>query len=98
MMRMTKTEIGNLALVKLGVATEMTDMDTDVTPQAEALARIYEQARRIVLRRYDWQFARTIADLVLIEEDPNDGLEWGFSYEYPESAAAVRRLLNGLRA
>ena len=46
------------------------------------------------MRRYDWSFARTIEDLVLVEADPNDAREWLFSYEYPDDCAAIRRLLS----
>lgn len=61
---MTKTEICNLALSLLSANTA-TDIDTDSTPQAEAVRRWFAPARDECLASHPWNFATKRARLTL---------------------------------
>lgn len=61
---MTKTEICNLALSLLSANTA-TDIDTDTTPQAEAVRRWFAPARDECLASHPWNFATKRARLTL---------------------------------
>lgn len=61
---MTKTEICNLAL-SLVSANTATDIDTDSTPQAEAVRRWFAPARDEALASHPWNFAMKRARLTL---------------------------------
>lgn len=61
---MTKTEICNLALSLLGANTA-TDIDTDNTPQAQAIRRWFAPVRDEALASHPWNFASTRARLTL---------------------------------
>lgn len=61
---MTKTEICNLALSLLSANTA-TDIDTDTTPQAEAVRRWFAPARDECLASHPWNFAMKRARLTL---------------------------------
>jgi hypothetical protein len=65
---MTKTEICNLAL-SLVSANTATDIDTDTTPQAEAVRRWFAPARDEALASHPWNFAMKRAHLTLTWTD-----------------------------
>lgn len=65
---MTKTEICNLAL-SLVSANTATDIDTDTTPQAEAVRRWFAPARDECLASHPWNFATKRGHLVLTWTD-----------------------------
>ncbi|WP_338285174.1 hypothetical protein [Luteolibacter sp. LG18] len=53
---MTKTEISNLALSRLG-ARRVVDVDADTTPEARSCALHFNVVRDDLLRRHHWNFA-----------------------------------------
>ncbi len=87
--------ICNLALSHLGVGKEIATLETEKSQEAAACRRFYEQIRDQVLGEVHWPFATKIADLNLIEENPNS--EWAFSYRYPSDCLAARKILSGTR-
>jgi hypothetical protein len=91
----TKTEIGNLALINLGVSQTMTDIDTDDSPEAVVLRTIFTTERDWVLRDFPWPFATAYADLRLIGGNTNEraSRDWVYVYQFPSDAIAVRRLV-----
>jgi len=91
----SNTEICNLALSHLGVGKEIANLDTEKSQEASACRRFFEISRDQVLREFLWPFATKIADLALIEEDPNT--EWAFSYRYPIDCLDFRKILSGTR-
>lgn len=91
----SKTVISNLAISHLGVSKEISNFDTERSPEASACRRFYPLALGATLRDFPWSFAETIQALALIEEDPND--EWAFAYRYPSDCKNFRRILSGVR-
>lgn len=88
-----KIDICNMAISHLAVGEEINDFDTDATESAQACRRFYDEARRKVLRDFDWPFASATEVLSLVETDPT--VEWGYSYRYPANALSLRRIPNG---
>ncbi|MGH7342681.1 MAG: hypothetical protein ACREKH_19525 [Candidatus Rokuibacteriota bacterium] len=61
---MTAVELGNLALLNLGVSTFIT-ATTDPSQEALTLTKVYDHTLRAVLRRFPWAFATKYAPLNL---------------------------------
>lgn len=90
-------DICNMALSHLGVGDQITDLDTESSKEALACRLWYDKCRDQVLRAFAWPFATIVEDLTLVEEEPNDGLEWAYSYRYPSACISLRRILSGAR-
>jgi len=88
-------DIWNQALGLVGVDGEIQDPDADADAPATACRRFWVTVRDQVLRDFPWPKLKTTEDLALVEADPNDGIEWAFSYAQPANCLAIRRLLNG---
>ncbi len=86
--------ICNMALSHLGVGKTITNLDTDETPEGDALNVFYTTARRKLLK-FPFGFNERTTDPALVEEDPTT--EWGYSYRMPTGALKVSRFLSGLR-
>lgn len=86
--------IANLALAHIGVEKSIAAL-TERSKEAEACKLFYAQARNELLAAVPWPFATKIADLTLVEEDPNT--EWSYSYRYPSDCVNFRRILSGNR-
>ncbi len=91
----TKTSIGNQALLHLKNSKTLTDIDTDGSIQANVLLAFWDDAVEEVLRDFDWPFAKRIVDLALVEEDPDDGVEWAYSYRWPSGCLRARYIVSG---
>lgn len=90
----SKVGIFNLALSHLSHAKAVAS-DTEISEEAAACRRFYDQALEEVLRDFPWPFATKLAALGLVETDPND--EWGYSYQVPSDCLLFRRILSGTR-
>lgn len=90
-------EIANMALAHIGVGNFISNLATDDSDEADAVNSFLETVRAQTLRDFPWPFATKTATLGLVEEDPNDGLEWGFSYGYPSDCLEARRIPSGVR-
>lgn len=88
----SKTNICNLALGHLGVEKEIGNLDTESSVEARSCRRYYDLVRDLVLRDFNWPFARTIIELDLIRENPNS--KWGYEYRYPANAIRLIKILN----
>ncbi len=91
----TEIAICNMALSHLGISKEIANLETELSQEAAACRRFFEQARDNTLRNYPWPFARKISTLALVETDPND--EWGYSYRAPSDFIRLCRILSGQR-
>ncbi len=91
----SKTNICNQALLHLKNSKLITDVDTDNTAQSNAFLTFYDDALLEMLREFDWPFAKRYVALALVEEDPEDGVEWGFSYRWPADCERARYLTDG---
>lgn len=90
-------EIANMALGHFGSGNFISNLATDDSEEADAVNAYIETVRQQTLRDFPWPFATRTSDLGLVEEDPNDGLEWGFSYRYPSDCLEARRIPSGVR-
>jgi hypothetical protein len=91
----TKTKICNLALSHLGSSKTIANYETERSAEANACREYFDTAVEEVLQGFHWPFATKIAELGLIEENPNS--EWGYSYQYPSDCLDIRRILSGTR-
>jgi len=91
----SKTDICNMAISHLGISKEIGNVTTEQSAEAKACRRFYDDARKAVLKDHTWPFATKLADLNLVEEQPND--EWGYSFRYPTDCLYARRILSGFR-
>lgn len=94
-MAVSKTSICNQSLLHLKNSKTLTNVDTDSSVQATAFLTVYDDALEETLREFDWPFAKVTADGALVEEDPNDGVEWGFSYRWFSDAVKIRYIVDG---
>ncbi len=91
----SKTNICNQALLHLKNSKLITNVDTDNTLQSNAFLTFYDDALEEMLRECDWPFAKDIETLALVEEDPDDGAEWGFYYRWPATCVRARYIVDG---
>lgn len=91
----SSTVIANLAISHLGYGSEIANLDTENSAEANAMRRFYDTARRNVLREFAWPFAYKIADLGLVESTPNN--DWNYSYRYPSDCLMMNKILSGVR-
>lgn len=90
---LSAVDLCNLALSHLGVSTEIANLETEKSKEAQACRRFYPVTRDEALRDFPWPFATAIGALALVEEAPT--VEWGYAYRYPAACLAVRRILSG---
>lgn len=86
----SKTVIGNLALSNIKQGEEVADFDTEKTPPARALKRVYDECLAATLRDFDWGFARSRLQLPLVAEKPMPA--WAFAHAYPEDCSCFRAI------
>lgn len=83
-MAWTRTDIGNLALRRLGISQTMTDVDTDTDTRAKAIRAVLDLAIQSLMSEYDWPMARRMEDLGLVDGSASDPYndDWTFAYRY----------------
>lgn len=92
------TDIVNLALGEIGVGTEVNNLETEKSQEAQAARRFFPICRDATLRDARWTFARKIFTLELVEENPNSpNQEWLFSYRMPADVVQLHRIISGFR-
>lgn len=91
----SKTQIGNMALGRVGITRTVANIETERSQEAITLNLFYDNAVQATLKGASWVFARKYGVLQLIEENPTD--EWLFSYRYPVDCKYFRRILTGIR-
>lgn len=91
----SKTGVCNQALLHLKNSKLITNVDTDNTLQSTTFLAFYDDVLEEMLRDFDWPFAKRIATLALVEEDPDDGVEWPFSYRWPSLCVKARYIVDG---
>jgi hypothetical protein len=84
-----------MALGHLGVGVSISDIETDLGPQANACRRFYDTVIQMAMRAYEWPFCVKFQDLGLIESTPTT--EWDYSYAYPSECLDFLRILSGAR-
>lgn len=82
----TETEICNLALSEIG-AKLVTNYEEDSTEEARACRLHFAQTRDALLRRHQWNFAQTRADLSQIVGTPVS--DWDSAWQLPADCVRV---------
>lgn len=89
------TEMAQMALGHIGTGKTISDVDTEESEEARALRTFKEVALKRTMRAVPWSFLTKIADMELVEEDPND--EWAYSYRVPSDCLLFRKVQSGIR-
>lgn len=91
----SEVQICNMALAHLGQSQFLQSL-TERSKAASVCSVFYEPTRDLLLRAYDWNFARRRKTLALTSvEVPN----WQYAYRYPADCMAIRGLVvKGQRA
>ncbi len=87
----SKTDICNLALLRMGTTIKLTNVDTDTTTDAITCRSIFDIEEQWVLRDFPWNFATKYVALANGVFGPNP--DWKWSYPWPFDAVKVRRIV-----
>lgn len=89
-----KTQICNVALVRLGVTKLIANVDTENSTNARAFRTVFDDERDFVLADFPWPFGKTYAALALVDgsEDEPTNYDWQFAYRIPSDCMTPRRL------
>jgi hypothetical protein len=88
--------IANMALDRIGIGQPIDDLAA-TTDEARVCNRWYAKCRDKVLALTCFPVARRIVALGLVEEDPDDGEKWSYSYRYPTDCLRVLNIVSGQR-
>lgn len=92
----SKTEICNMAISHLGIGKPIGNVDTEQSSEEANVCRVFfNTAVEATLRDFAFPFAKTIYTLNLVTTNPDD--EWSYSYQYPNTALNIVRVLSGIR-
>ena len=61
------------------------------TPESVQCSIHYEHCRQMMLRAYDWGFARRVVKLALLD---SDSAKWDYVFAYPSRCLCIRRVYN----
>jgi len=89
----TKTSIVNMALVHLGTAKTIANIETEKSTEATVARTVFDTVFEDFLRAHNWGFARKYAFLGLVSEDTSDSALWNYSYRYPTGCIIIRRIM-----
>ncbi len=91
----SKTQIGNIALARIGSAKQVSNIDTEQRTEARTLRLFYEDDRKFVLRGFPWPFATSYAVLNLVDGSSTDPVnyDWQYAYRMPSDCLFVRRIV-----
>lgn len=95
----SKTEIANLALSHLGISTQITNLDTERSAEANGCNKFFNLAIKSTLSDFAWPFSIKIAPLGLVENFAltQTNKEWGYSYTYPSDCEQFIKIQSGVR-
>lgn len=91
----TSTDIANMALRNIANSNEIANLDTDTSKQAKACRAFYQISLLHLLRRRHWRFARKVAELVIV--DPNPDSHYEYAYRYPADCIEFRNVRSSER-
>lgn len=83
----SSTDIGNLALGRLGIGQAIASLSEQSNP-ARLCNRFYNQCRQEVLRAFPWGFALRYEALAEVSGQTFPG--WSYVYQYPDDCLMVR--------
>lgn len=91
---MTKVDICNIALGRIGRKSSITDLAENST-EARACKRVWDLTRQSLLREFTWSFSHKIALLALSTETVPG---WLYVYAYPTDCLQALRIFNAAGA
>lgn len=91
---MTKVEICNLALGRIGRKASITSLSEN-SAEAKACARVWDVTRQSLLREFTWGFSRKVSLLALSTETVPG---WEYLYAYPSDCLQALRIFNAAGA
>lgn len=91
---LSATAICNLALIRIGIGQQISDIDTEESQEAKTCRALYVHVRDSVLEDFAWPFATKYFTLSVVEENPNG--DWLYSYRTPTDCLRARRIVSGL--
>lgn len=94
-MALGKTGICNLALGHVGNGTQIADIISEQSSEANICRLFFSHALEDTLRDFNWPAVRTYITLELVTENPTT--EWLYAYQYPNNVISMRRILSGIR-
>ena len=86
-----KTDIFNMAIMELGIASPIQNGSINSDNKAIILNRFYETARDDVLKAFDWNFAERYKELALSTEKSLSP-EFLFTFDYPVDCLCAREV------
>ena len=87
----SQLNIINLALSHIAqTSVTQAQLDANSTVQSQATLRLWEFARKEVLRAYNWGFAKT--QEALVETADYDPAVYDYAYVYPTNCLAIRKV------
>lgn len=89
-MAMTKTQICNLALSRIGIDQGIANLDTEQSKAARLCRSLYPQLLDELLEDYGWTFASQAVKLATPVGDPPIG--WGYQYSVPSDCLSPIRV------
>jgi len=87
---LTKTDVANLALGKLGHSHVVPNLDTDNTTIGKILRRQLPTALSSVVELHPWGFLTSFDALTKVEDNPQPN--WRYSYSTPADCEVIRRI------
>jgi len=87
---LTKTDVVNLALGKLGQTVSVINADTETTTYAKIARRHFTMSVTALLLKHPWSIYTKTAELSLVSLDPS--IKWQYAYSMPTDAAQIRRI------
>ena len=90
---LTKSDVANLALGKLGSSLQIVNIDSDSSQTAKIIRRHFDMAYKAVLSQHPWSVYTKQTALTLIMENPS--AKWAYAYALPADAMIVRRIALG---
>ncbi len=87
---LTKTEVANYALRKLGISKSIINIDTETTIEARILRDSFNMSITQLLDSHTWYFANKIAGLPLLRENPSR--TWRYAYAIPADCHIIRQI------
>lgn len=90
---LTKTDVANLALGRLGATHQVTNIATEQSNTAKIIRRHFDMALSSVLTKHPWAVYTKQEALSLVRENPSP--KWKYAYSLPDDAQVIRRLAIG---
>jgi len=87
---LSRLDIANLALGKLGVSLTITDYANDISNQAKVIRRHFKMALELLLEKHPWNFATKYGALTLVSEDAKQ--PYRYLYSVPADCLIIREI------